>query len=61
MELTAGDARLLNEWITFMEGDNPWRVRLSVHYDRLDPEGFWLEPEKDGDRDYVSPPLKAAE
>lgn len=61
MELTAGDARLLDEWITFMEGGNPWKVKLSVHYDRLDPDGFWLEPEKPGDRDYISPPSEAAE
>lgn len=54
--LTDTEARLLDEWIKFMEGDNPAGVPLSVHYDRHDEEGFWLEPRAPQDRDYISPP-----
>jgi hypothetical protein len=54
--LTDSEARLLEEWIKFMDGGNEAGVPLSVHYDRLDDEGFWLEPRQPGDRDYISPP-----
>ncbi|MGI4764818.1 MAG: hypothetical protein ACRYGP_07095 [Janthinobacterium lividum] len=39
-----------------MDGDNSYELALSVHYDRKDPEGFWLEPKHPGDRDYVHAP-----
>jgi hypothetical protein len=54
--LDATEGRLLDEWIDYMDGGNTWGVPLSVHYERTDPEGFWLEPRRDGDRDYISPP-----
>lgn len=57
--LTDTEARLLDEWIAFMEGANSFGVPLSVHYDRNDDEGFWLEPRKPGDRDFISPPVAA--
>jgi hypothetical protein len=56
LPLDEGDNRTLDEWIRFMEGDNPYGVRMSVHYDRFDPQGFWIEPEQEGDRDFVHPP-----
>lgn len=46
----------LDNWLKFMEGDNDRGVPLAVHYDYSDPEGFWLEPRRPGDRDLVSPP-----
>lgn len=58
--LSDTDARLLDEWIAYMEGANRLGIPLSVHYSRTDEEGFWLEPRKPGDRDYISPPLEAA-
>lgn len=58
--LNETEARLLDEWVRFMEGDNDYSVPLAVHYSRTDEEGFWLEPRKPGDRDYISPPLDAA-
>lgn len=54
--LSETESRLLDEWIRFMEGGNSFGVPLSVHYDRSDDEGFWLEPRRPGDRDYISPP-----
>lgn len=57
--LTDTESRLLDEWLKFMEGDNSLGVPLSVHYDRTDEDGFWLEPRAPGDRDYISPPLSA--
>lgn len=56
--LSDSDARLLDEWLKFMDGGNSLGVPLSVHYDRQDDDGFWLEPRQPGDRDYVSPPLE---
>ena len=52
------EARLLDEWVKFMDGGNSLGVPLSVHYDRSDEDGFWLEPRQPGDRDYISPPLE---
>lgn len=54
--ISESDERLLNEWIDFMEGNNSYGVPLSVHYDRTDREGFWLEPRQAGDRNFISPP-----
>lgn len=56
VDLTEDRAFKLNEFIRFMEGDNPGGVPLSVHYNRHDPEGFWTEARKPGDRDYIHPP-----
>lgn len=56
-DLSDRDARLLDEWLKFMDGNNPAGIPLSVHYDRTDPDGFWLEPRRSGDRDYISPPV----
>lgn len=58
--LPEDEARKLERWEEFMNGDNPYGVKLAVHYDRTDPEGFWLEPRRDTDRDYISPPPHAA-
>lgn len=55
-QLSETESRLLDEWVKFMEGDNSLGVPLSVHYERNDDEGFWLEPRLPGDRDFVSPP-----
>lgn len=55
--LTASEQRQLDEWLEFMDGGNALGVPLAVHYDRFDPEGFWLEPAVDGDRDYIHPPM----
>ena len=52
--LSETESRLLDEWLKYMDGDNPYRLPASVHYDRS--RGFWLEPRQDGDRDYISPP-----
>lgn len=54
--LSVTNERLLDEWIEYMDGNNPWGVPLSVHYSRQDPEGFWTEPRREGDRDYIHPP-----
>lgn len=54
--LTPTEGRRLEQWVAFMEGDNKHGLKLAVHYDRNDPDGFWLEPWQDGDRDFVSPP-----
>lgn len=51
--LSPSQERLLTSWIEFMDGGNPWGVPLSVHYNRHDPEGFWLEVRRPGDRDYI--------
>jgi hypothetical protein len=56
-QLTETESRLLDEWLKFMDGGNSQGVPLSVHYDRTDDEGFWLEPRQYGDRDYISPPM----
>lgn len=58
--LAEAEARQLEEWIKFMEGANDYGLPLSVHYSRVDEDGFWLEPRKPGDRDFISPPLEAA-
>ena len=55
-QLSETESRLLDEWMKFMEGDNSLGLPLSVHYDRNDEEGFWLEARKPGDRDYICPP-----
>lgn len=54
--MTETESRRLDEWIAFMEGENPYHVPLSVHYSQNDPEGFWLEPRREGDRNFISPP-----
>jgi len=54
--LTASEERLLDAWLVFMDGGNSQQLPLSVHYDRTDSVGFWLEARKPGDRDYISPP-----
>ena len=53
-KLTISEARLLDEWVQFMTGDNSTGLGLSVHYNR--DEGFWLQPEVPGDRDFIHPP-----
>lgn len=55
-EVSEADARKLAAWLKFMDGGNPYGLKLAVHYDRSDPEGFWLEPRLPGDRDYIHPP-----
>lgn len=55
-DLSATEARKLEKFIRFMEGGNSMGVPLSVHYDYMDPDGFWLAARGPGDRDYVSPP-----
>ena len=59
VELSDDDQRLLEKWMAWMDGENPYGTPLSVHYDRNDPDGFWLEPRREGDRDYISPPEEA--
>ena len=54
--LTESEARLLDEWKQFMDGANRWGLPFSVHYAREDDDGFYLEPRRPGDRDYISPP-----
>ena len=54
--MTASEERLLDAWIIFMEGGNSQKLQLSVHYERTDEQGFWLEARKPGDRDHISPP-----
>ena len=54
--LAARDERLLDEWVSYMDGNNWTSVPLSVHYDRADADGFWLEPRSPEDTDYVHPP-----
>lgn len=48
--------RALDAWLKFMDGGNRWGLPMAVHYDRADPDGFWLEPAKDGDRNYIHAP-----
>ena len=60
-KLTVSEARLLDEWIRFMEGDNTTGLALSVHYDRTDDQGFWLEARQPGDRDFIHPPPNQAD
>lgn len=59
VQLGEDEARKLSKFLEFMDGANPTGLPLSVHYDRMDPEGFWLEPRQPGDRDYISPPEAA--
>lgn len=54
--LRDNEKRLLDEFREWMDGENEWGVPFSVHYNRDDPDGFWVEPRKPGDRDYISPP-----
>lgn len=54
--MTDSENRMLDDWLAFMEGNNSYGVPLSVHYDRNDPQGFWLEPRRSGDRDFIHPP-----
>lgn len=56
--LSDTEERLLADWIKFMDGGNTHGLPLSVHYDRSDEDGFWLEPRQPGDRDYISPPIE---
>lgn len=55
--LTQTESRLLDSWVKFMDGENSLGIPLSVHYDRRDDDGFWLEPRQAGDRDYICPPV----
>lgn len=55
-ELSASDARRLDEWLAYMDGANPLGVPLSVWYERTDEQGFWLAPRGAGDRNYIHPP-----
>lgn len=52
------EARRLEDWIEFMEGNNSLGVPLAVHYDRH--EGFWLEEAGPGDRDFIHEDVMAA-
>jgi hypothetical protein len=54
--LGLSDLKLLDEFMRYCDGENRWRVELSVDYDRADPRGFWLTPRQTGDRDYIRPP-----
>lgn len=54
--LDESEQRKLERWMSFMDGANSYGLRLSVHYDRTDREGFWLAPREPGDRDYIHPP-----
>lgn len=56
VELKPADQAVLDLWLAYMDGDNGWRRKFAVHYDRDDDQGFWLEPWQEGDRDYVHPP-----
>lgn len=58
IRLSPQESKLLDEFIEYMEGSNPSGLPLSVHYDRLDNEGFWLEARQPGDRDFISPPIQ---
>lgn len=58
-KLSPTEDRLLDEWLKWMDGANPWGIAMSVHYDRMDGDGFWLEARQPGDRDYISPPEAA--
>jgi len=58
-KITASETRLLDEWLQFMNGDNSTSLRLSVHYSRS--QGFWLQPQVPGDRDFIHPPPVDAE
>ena len=54
------DKRLLDEWLAYMDGANQWGIPLAVHYDRRDDAGWWLEPRRPEDRDYIhAPDLKS--
>lgn len=55
LDVNETDRRLTEEWVKFMEGNNSYGLPLSVHYNRNDPDGFWLEPRQEGDRDFISP------
>jgi hypothetical protein len=59
-KLLTSEARLLDEWIQFMEGGNAAGLPLAVHYDRTDAQGFWLEARRPGDRDFIHPPPEAS-
>lgn len=54
-ELPPSRVELLQEWMKFMDGDNPHGVPLSVAYSLN--EGFWVQPRQPGDRDYIHPPV----
>jgi hypothetical protein len=56
IELSEIESRRLDEWLKFMDGGNRWGLPMSVHYDRNDPDGFWLEPRAATDRDYIAAP-----
>lgn len=55
-DLDERERRMLDDWMRFMDGDNSLGVPLSVHYDPNDDDGFWFEPRREGDHDYISPP-----
>lgn len=59
MPVSDTENRLLDEWLQFMNGANSLGLALSVHYDRTDPDGFWLEPRRPADRDFIAPPVVA--
>lgn len=51
--MTESDSRLLDEWVEWMNGANRWGLPMAVHYDRSEQEGFWLEPARPGDENYI--------
>lgn len=57
-ELSEQESKLLDEFLEYMDGDNPWGAPLSVWYSKT--EGFWVQRRRDGDRDYIHPPQAAA-
>lgn len=56
--LGEAEERLLREFMDYMDGNNKWGVPLSVWYSQED--GFWLDPRRPGDRDYIHPPQAEA-
>lgn len=57
-EMRPNEERLLEKWIKMMEGENYTSLPLSVHYNRMDDDGFWLEPKRPEDRDFIHPPAE---
>jgi hypothetical protein len=57
VKLSDREARDLPAFVAYLDGANPQGIPLSVHYDRLDSEGWWLEPRQPGDHDYIHPPV----
>jgi len=57
IELPPSHAELLDEWMRFMDGDNPHGIPLSISYSLN--EGFWAQPRQPGDHDYIHPPAES--